>query len=219
MAPARLIPSHGRQPIYSCPPRRCCPTPTPERVVGCCVERACSCRRTHSVIMMTFVAGLGRAGPTPRGGHPLRSATTRTLETNRAAHGSLMQLHNLMHTRIRGRRHTRAHIQTQQYSSPHPPTPARPPRRTPHDLWRAAPSQPGEAGWRRRRMRTRARACGGQLSFSRAQVERSLLYTLPGGLPRMRAQMASRATRMFWKAPRMWILVSAGSRGGGGGAC
>lgn len=34
-------------------------------------------------------------------------------------------------------------------------------------------------------------------SFSRVQTERSLLYTLPGGEPRMRLQRASRATRML----------------------
>jgi hypothetical protein len=32
---------------------------------------------------------------------------------------------------------------------------------------------------------------------------------LPGGDPRMRLQIASRATLMFWKLPRMWMRVSA----------
>lgn len=34
-------------------------------------------------------------------------------------------------------------------------------------------------------------------SFSRVHTERSLLYTLPGGEPKIRLQMASRATRML----------------------
>ena len=32
---------------------------------------------------------------------------------------------------------------------------------------------------------------------------------MPGGEPRIRLQIASRATLMFWKLPRMWIRVSA----------
>jgi hypothetical protein len=34
-------------------------------------------------------------------------------------------------------------------------------------------------------------------SFRRVQTDRNLLYTFPGGEPRIRLQMASRATRML----------------------
>lgn len=40
-------------------------------------------------------------------------------------------------------------------------------------------------------------------------MTRSLLYTLPGGLPIMSAQMASLAILMFWKLPRMRMCSSA----------
>ena len=33
-------------------------------------------------------------------------------------------------------------------------------------------------------------------------------YTFPGGEPRMRETIASRAILMFWKEPRMWIFLS-----------
>lgn len=33
-------------------------------------------------------------------------------------------------------------------------------------------------------------------------------YTLPGGEPRMRETMASRAILIFWKEPKMWILLN-----------
>lgn len=52
-------------------------------------------------------------------------------------------------------------------------------------------------------------ARAGYDSASLAHTFLSLLYTLPGGEPMMRWQMASRATRMFWKDPSRWTLVSA----------
>ena len=55
--------------------------------------------------------------------------------------------------------------------------------------------------------RVRAAAGGGpgasQPSAIRAATLLSLVYTLPAGLPRMSEQMASRATLMFAKDPRM----------------
>jgi hypothetical protein len=40
-------------------------------------------------------------------------------------------------------------------------------------------------------------------SFKRVHTDRSLLYTLPGGEPRIRLQMASRATRMLCTPHRL----------------
>lgn len=47
------------------------------------------------------------------------------------------------------------------------------------------------------------------LSFIRDDTVRRLLYTFPGGLPRIRLTTDSRAMWMFLKPPRMWILESA----------
>lgn len=48
-----------------------------------------------------------------------------------------------------------------------------------------------------------------KVSAMREHTVRILVATLPAGDPRMSAQIASRATRMFCADPRMWILVSA----------
>lgn len=45
--------------------------------------------------------------------------------------------------------------------------------------------------------------------FNRAPMVRKLAYTFPGGDPRMRETIASRAILIFWKDPRIWILLSA----------
>lgn len=47
-----------------------------------------------------------------------------------------------------------------------------------------------------------------QLLLRRAAVFRSRVYTFAAGEPMINAQMESRATRMFWKLPMMWIFVS-----------
>ena len=46
--------------------------------------------------------------------------------------------------------------------------------------------------------------------FILALTVRRPAYTLPGGEPRMRETMASRATLMFWKEPMIWILLIRG---------
>lgn len=45
------------------------------------------------------------------------------------------------------------------------------------------------------------------LCLSLAPIVRRFAYTFPGGLPRIRATTASRAILIFWKDPRMWILL------------
>merc|ERR1712113_27904 len=46
------------------------------------------------------------------------------------------------------------------------------------------------------------------LSCMRLDTVRSLVYTLPGALPRIRLQMESRASLILAKDPRIWILSS-----------
>lgn len=43
----------------------------------------------------------------------------------------------------------------------------------------------------------------------RALTVRRPAYTFPGGEPRMRETIASRAILMFWNEPRIWILLYA----------
>jgi hypothetical protein len=45
------------------------------------------------------------------------------------------------------------------------------------------------------------------LCFMRVATVRKPAYTFPGGEPRIKETIASRAILIFWKEPRIWIFL------------